>query len=163
LVRAVAQKNEAEAQFRSELTRLREHVKAFALPSGGSDEYKRLVTCFGQVAKAWLYEIRQNGVIASVQSANGAFVPLFPLVLVAPKYLSEQMTLGAVMQSASAFVTVQVAFNWFIDNFVGVAEWMASANRVHELVEALEGLDLAVAMEESGGVEISESEDAGCE
>jgi putative ATP-binding cassette transporter len=54
------------------------------------------------------------------------------------------MTLGAVMQSASAFVTVQVAFNWFVDNFVRVAEWMASANGVQELVGALEGLDLAI-------------------
>ena len=73
-----------------------------------------------------------------MQSANGALVPLIPLVLVAPKYLSGALTLGAVMQLTAAFVSVQIAFNWFIDNSVRVAEWMASAHRVDELAEALE-------------------------
>ncbi|MEK8126069.1 ABC transporter ATP-binding protein/permease [Methylocystis sp. IM4] len=159
IVGAVARKNESEAQFRSELTRLRENAESIALTRGDADEYKHVMLCFAEVAKAWLYQIRQNGLIASVQSANGAFVPLFPLVLVAPKYLSDEITLGAVMQSASAFVTVQVSFNWFVDNFVRLAEWMASANRVDELAEALEGLDVAVIMEESGGIEFGESED----
>lgn len=159
IVGAVAQKNESEAQFRSELTRLRENAESIALTRGDADEYKHVMLCFAQVAKAWLCQIRQNGLVASVQSANGAFVPLFPLVLVAPKFLNDEITLGAVMQSASAFVTVQVAFNWFVDNFVRLAEWMASANRVDELTEVLEGLDLAVIMEESRGIEFGESKD----
>jgi putative ATP-binding cassette transporter len=44
------------------------------------------------------------------------------------------------MQAAAAFVSVQVALNWFVDNFVRVAQWVASAKRVDELVEALEAL-----------------------
>lgn len=159
MVRAVGQKNESEAQFRSELTRLRENAESIALIRGDADEQRSALSSFDQVVKAWLFQIRQNGFIASVQSANGALVPLAPLVLVAPKYLDDQLSLGAVMQLASAFVTVQVALNWLIDNFVRVAEWMASANRVDELSEALESLDVSVVMEDSGSIEIGESQD----
>ncbi len=159
MVRAVAQKNEAEAQFRAELTRLRENAESIALVRGDSEERRSIFANFEQVVKAWIYLIRQNGIVASVQNSNGAFVPLAPLVLVAPKYLSDQISLGGVMQLASAFVTVQIALNWFIDNFVRVAEWMASANRVDELSEALDGLDVSVVMGENESIEISESED----
>jgi ABC-type uncharacterized transport system fused permease/ATPase subunit len=50
------------------------------------------------------------------------------------------MTLGAVMQLATAFVQVQMALNWIVDNFVRFAELRASANRVGELVAAMDGL-----------------------
>ncbi|MCQ4188026.1 ATP-binding cassette domain-containing protein [Methylocystis suflitae] len=77
----------------------------------------------------------------------------------APKYLSGALTLGAVMQLAAAFVSVQIAFNWFIDNSLRVAEWMASANRFDELVEALESLDVGVIMEEKEFIEFDVSGD----
>lgn len=159
MVRAVGQKNEAEAQFRAELTRLRENAESIALIRGDADEFRSISQNYKRVVTAWLHQIRRNGLIASVQSANGAMVPLIPLVLVAPKYLSDQLTLGAVMQLASAFVSVQVALNWFIDNFVRVAEWMASAKRVDELIEALESLDISVIMDEGQSIDFGVSAD----
>jgi len=38
-----------------------------------------------------------------------------PLLLCAPKFLDGSMTLGQVMQAASAFTIVQSAFNWLVD------------------------------------------------
>jgi putative ATP-binding cassette transporter len=43
------------------------------------------------------------------------------------------MTLGEVMQAASAFTTVQAAFNWPVNNYPPLAEWTASARRVASL------------------------------
>jgi ABC-type uncharacterized transport system fused permease/ATPase subunit len=40
------------------------------------------------------------------------------------------MTLGEVMQAASAFTIVQGAFNWLVDNYPRLADWTASARRV---------------------------------
>lgn len=159
LVPAVARKNEAEAQLLSELTRLKENAESIALIRGDADELGSILQNYRRVVAAWIRQIHCNGVIATVQSANGALTPLIPLVLVAPKYLSGALTLGAVMQLASAFMTVQIAFNWFIDNSVRVAEWMASANRVDELVEALESLDVGVIMEEKEFIEFGVSDD----
>ncbi|MDP3067909.1 MAG: SbmA/BacA-like family transporter, partial [Methylocystis sp.] len=159
LVPAVAQKNEAEAQFLSELTRLKENAESIALIRGDADELSSVLQNYRRVVTARIRQIHRNGVIATVQSANGALVPLIPLVLVAPKYLSGALTLGAVMQFTAAFVSVQIAFNWFIDNSVRVAEWMASANRVDELAEALESLDIGVIMEEKEFIDFGVSDD----
>jgi putative ATP-binding cassette transporter len=70
-------------------------------------------------------------------------VPVLPLILCAPKYVAGTMTLGAVMQATSAFVTVQVAFNWVVDNYPRLAEWTASARRVATVLGALGRLDRA--------------------
>ncbi len=159
MVKAVAQKNEAESQYFSELARIKENAESIALIRGDKDEYRSLRATFSDVVAAWWRQIKRNGVIASVQSANGALAPLIPLVLVAPKYLAGSLTLGAVMQVVSAFVSVQVALNWFVDNFVRVAEWTASAERVDELVEALEGLDIGATMNDKEFIEFGESDD----
>lgn len=159
LVAAVARKNEMEAQFLTELTRLRENAESIALIRGDADEFRNVIQNYKSVVSAWLAQIRRNGIVGSVQSANGALVPLVPLVLIAPKYIADQLTLGAVMQAASAFVTVQVALNWFIDNFVRVAEWTASGRRVTELIEALESLDIGVIMGEKQCIDYGISDD----
>jgi vitamin B12/bleomycin/antimicrobial peptide transport system ATP-binding/permease protein len=53
------------------------------------------------------------------------------------------MTLGQVMQSASAFVIVQSAFNWLVDNYPRLADWTASACRASSLMVSLDALALA--------------------
>ena len=36
------------------------------------------------------------------------------------------MTLGEVMQAASAFTIVQAAFNWLVDKYPRLSDWTAS-------------------------------------
>jgi putative ATP-binding cassette transporter len=48
------------------------------------------------------------------------------------------------MQAATAFVQVQIALNWLVDNAIRLAEWLASAQRVVELTEALDMLDRTI-------------------
>lgn len=159
MVKAVAEKNEREARFLADLTRIKENAESIALIRGDKDEFLSIMMSYGYVVSAWLHQIARNGVTASVQSANGVLVPLIPLILIAPKYLAGSLSLGAVMQVASAFVSVQVALNWFVDNFVRGAEWMASAKRVDELICTLEALDVGATMDETEFIEFDESED----
>lgn len=159
LVARIAAKNEAEAQFRAEMTRLRENAESIALIRGDADERLSVGENYGRVVAAWLRVIRQQGVIALVLNTNGALFPVVPLLLIAPKYLSGEVTLGAVMQVVAAFSSVQAALIWFVDNFVRLAEWFASVTRVDELVEALEGLDIGTIMENDTQIRLGESED----
>ncbi|WP_332680822.1 ABC transporter ATP-binding protein/permease [Bosea sp. (in: a-proteobacteria)] len=159
LVPRIAAKNEAEAQFRAEMTRLRENAESIALIKGDADERDSVGENYGRVVAAWLKVIRQQGVIAIVLNTNGALFPIVPLLLIAPKYLSGEITLGAVMQVVAAFSAVQAALIWFVDNFVRLAEWFASVTRVDELAEALEGLDIGTIMEGETRISLGESDD----
>jgi vitamin B12/bleomycin/antimicrobial peptide transport system ATP-binding/permease protein len=48
------------------------------------------------------------------------------------------MTLGELMQASAAFVTVQISFNWLVDNYQRLADWRAAVNRVATLLLALD-------------------------
>jgi vitamin B12/bleomycin/antimicrobial peptide transport system ATP-binding/permease protein len=159
LVARISHKNEMEAQFRAEMTRLRENAESIALIGGDKDERQSVYDNYGNVLKAWIGVVRQQGVIAIVMNTNGALFPIIPLLLIAPKYLSGELTLGAVMQVAAAFSAVQAALIWFVDNFVRLAEWYASLTRVDELVEALEDLDIGTIMESETQIGLGTSDD----
>ena len=45
------------------------------------------------------------------------------------------------MQTSAAFVQVQLALNWLVDNYIRIAEWLASVRRVVGLWGALDELD----------------------
>jgi len=60
----------------------------------------------------------------------------FRFLLCAPKYVAGTMSLGEVMQAASAFMIVQAAFNWLVENYPRLADWTASASRLASLLVA---------------------------
>ncbi len=159
LVTRVAVKNEAEAQFRSEMTRLRENAESIALIRGDEDELGSVRRAYVRVLAGWFGVVRQQGILGIVLNTNGALFPIIPLMLVTPKYLNGDLTLGAVMQVVAAFAAVQSALVWFVDNSVRLAEWFASAARVLELTTALDELDQATAMGGDGEITIEPGDD----
>jgi putative ATP-binding cassette transporter len=62
------------------------------------------------------------------------------------------MSLGQVMQAASAFTIVQGAFNWLVDNYPRLADWSASARRAASLMVSLDGLERAESGEAHGRI-----------
>ena len=76
-----------------------------------------------------------------VSHGNFIIASVIPVILCAPKYLAGEMTLGTVMQAAAAFIQVQYAFNWIVDNYPRLAEWTASARRASNLLVAIDGLE----------------------
>ena len=64
--------------------------------------------------------------------------PVIGWVLCAPKYLVGTMSLGEAAQAVAAFVMVQTALNWLVDNYPGLAECLSSVNRVGALLLALD-------------------------
>jgi putative ATP-binding cassette transporter len=57
------------------------------------------------------------------------------------------------MQAASAFVIVQSAFGWLVDNYPRFATWSANARRVASLVASIDALEQA---EKTGGIKLIE-------
>lgn len=159
LVGKVERKNEAEAQFRYELTRVRENAESIALVKGDGDERRRLAATFERTVGRWLEVISQHCRLTWLLNANAFFAPVLPVLLAAPKYLSGQMSLGEVMQVAAAFTAVLGALNWFVDNYIRLAEWSASARRVDELYVALELVSVEDNLSKSGPIVIENSTD----
>ena len=82
---------------------------------------------------------------------------MIPVILCAPKFLAGNMTLGQVMQATAAFIQVQYAFNWIVDNYPRLAELAASARRVASLMVSLDHLDRGRGRHASSGREADEA------
>ena len=54
------------------------------------------------------------------------------------KYMVGTMPLGEVAQMTVAFITVQAALNWLVDNYSDVADCLSSVNCVASLLLALD-------------------------
>jgi len=145
-------KNQAEADYRYMLTRLRENGESIAMLGGGNEERAGLDGAFTTVRKRW-YELMMQYVRTTLvsHSSNG-LAPIIPILLCAPKYVAGTMTLGEVMQAASAFLIVQVAFNWLVENYPRLADWTASASRLASLLVSLDRLERAEREETTGRI-----------
>jgi len=137
------EKNQSEAELRYVLTRLRENGESIALIQGEEEERAGVSRSLGKVMLAWRSICRQYMKTTVVASSSGFIAPVLPIILCAPKYLDGSMSLGQVMQAASAFTIVQGAFNWLVDNYPRLADWSASARRAASLMVSLDGLERA--------------------
>ncbi len=129
----VRERSEAEAQLRYQLTRLRENAESVALVRGEAGEQRNLLARLATVVERWRAFAFRWSYMTVVISASGLAAPIVPVLLMAPKYMTGEVTLGTVMQAATAFGTVNGALGWFTGNFARLSEWYAAASRVSEL------------------------------
>jgi putative ATP-binding cassette transporter len=136
-------KNQAEADYRYQLTRVRENGESIALLGGEGEERAGLDRALVTVLRRWRALCGQHMRTTIVSQGSGIIAPVLPIILCAPKFLDGTMSLGEVMQAASAFTIVQAAFNWLVDNYPRLAEWSAGARRVSSLMVSLDALERA--------------------
>jgi vitamin B12/bleomycin/antimicrobial peptide transport system ATP-binding/permease protein len=141
LIAAVENKNSGEAQLRYELTRVRDSAENIALIGGDEDERARLKETFSELAARWVRVIVRQARMTWIFNGSSVLSPAVPLLLGAPKYLAGELSLGELMQIATAFAQVQIALNWLADNAIRLAEWFASAQRVVELADVIDDLE----------------------
>jgi putative ATP-binding cassette transporter len=109
--------------------------------SGARYEQAVLGRLYDMVVARWMAIVWQHGHLTWIANASGPMIPVVPLLFAAPKYLSGELSLGQVTQLAAAFVQVQIAISWVVDNYNRVAEWYASARRVMDIVTACDAID----------------------
>lgn len=138
LVRKVGHRNEAEADLRFGLSRVRENASPIALGGGDAQERRTLGRIYDNVVSRWMEVVRTNANLTWITNSHGVLVLVLPLLIATPKYMAGGLSLGDVVQLASAFVQVQIAIGWFADNIKMLAPCYASARRIVELTDALE-------------------------
>jgi len=141
LVGFVGRKNEAEGYFRFAMMRIRDNAESVALMNGARYEQAVLGRFYETVVARWMAIVWQHGHQTWITNSSGPMIPIIPLLFAAPKYISGDLTLGQVTQLAAAFVQVQIAISWVVDNYNRVAEWYASARRVMDIVDACDAID----------------------
>jgi len=163
LVRTTNALQSAEANFRFALTRSREHSEAIALMHGEPIERVGAASRFGQIVRDYGAQSLAFMGIVSFATGYGGLLPVFPILVAAPQYISGAMSLGALMQAAQAFQRLTSALSWPVDNVAGIAQCRASADRVLSLYEDMQLLDAQaqapgeyrIALERSGDAAVS--------
>jgi ABC-type uncharacterized transport system fused permease/ATPase subunit len=137
MVDVIERKNQAEADFKYVVAR----VNTRTTPEAHPDDAAVLATAQESVMHQWRRLCGQHMRTTFVSHGNTLLAPIIGLILCAPNYVLGHVTLGEVTQAAAAFVAVQGAFNWLVDNYPRLAEWMSSAYRVGVLFESFDRLD----------------------
>ncbi len=130
-----------EADFRFNLVRVRENAEQIALMQGESAERGRLVERFGRVVENWYGIMSRTKRLTGFTRSYSQAAVIFPYILVAPAYFAGKIQLGGMMQTASAFGSVQTALSFFVDVYRKLAEWRA-------VVARLDGFEMAIASAE---------------
>ncbi|MEH2511926.1 putative ATP-binding cassette transporter [Nitrobacteraceae bacterium AZCC 1564] len=126
-----------EADFRFNLVRVRENSEQIALLRGEPAERERLLVRFGHVVDNWLGIMTRTKKITAFTASYSQASVIFPYILVAPAYFAEKIQLGGMMQTASAFGSVQGALSFFITTYRTLAEWQA-------VVARLDGFEIGI-------------------
>jgi putative ATP-binding cassette transporter len=150
-------KNQSEAELRYVLTRLSDNGESIAVLGGEDEERSAVDNSLSAVLHRWRDICIQTMRTTVVSQTSSFIAPVLPIILCAPKFLDGSMSLGEVMQAASAFTIVQGAFNWLVDNYPRLADWTASARRVSSLMVSLDGLERAETGDGIGRIERSEA------
>jgi putative ATP-binding cassette transporter len=130
--------NQAEAELRAAANHIREIGEATLPAMAEPEDHRSLCRALRQTLLRWRQLCRQLMGTAMVSQIDVLLAPVFAWVLCAPKFLAGSMTLGELTQAAAAFVMVQSAFNWVVDNYQRLADWRSSAYRVATLLRALD-------------------------
>ena len=127
-----------EADYRFGLVRLRENAEGVALYAGEASEEKNLLQQFGNVLGNWWALIRSQKRLGWFTFSYSQAAVIFPFLLAGSRYLSGAITLGTLMQISSAFGQVKDALSWFVDNYVNIAPWKASVDRLLTFCDSIE-------------------------
>ena len=141
LTRVIQIKNQAEAELITAAHLLRD-IGEGVTPKLQEPEVKRgLWQALQNAIAQWRHFRWQLMRTTLVSHGNSLLAPIIGLVLCAPKFLAGAMTLGELTQAAAAFTLVQASFNWLVDNYGRIADWVSSLQRVGGLLLSLDQLN----------------------
>jgi putative ATP-binding cassette transporter len=132
-----------EADFRFNLVRVRENAEQIALLHGEDADRERLLARFGSVVGNWLQIMTRTKKLTFLTASYSQVSTVFPYVVASPAYFAGTLQLGGLMQTASAFSSVQGALSFFISVYRTLAEWRAVIDRIDGFDAAIEKAQVA--------------------
>jgi putative ATP-binding cassette transporter len=127
-----------EADFRFNLVRARENAEQIALLRGEPAERTRLLSRFALVVENWLGIMQRTKKLTAFTASYSQASVIFPYVLIAPAYFAEKIQLGGMMQTASAFSSVQDSLSFLITAYRTIAEWQSVVARLSGFETSIE-------------------------
>lgn len=133
------QQQRYEADFRFNLVRVRENAEQIALLEGETAERDQLLGRFARLADNWMAIMSRTKRLTFLTAGYGQVATVFPFIVISPAYFAGAVQLGGLMQTASAFGSVQGALSFFVDAYRRLAEWSA-------VIERLDGFGRSIQM-----------------
>ena len=118
-----------EANFRFDLARIREYSEQIALLKGEDREIERAGTVFEDVFRTIRRIINVRTWLIAFNQFYSQISEIIPYVVVAPFYFAKKVNFGQFNQAADAFSNVNGAMNFFVDRYIGLADFSATVNR----------------------------------
>jgi putative ATP-binding cassette transporter len=111
---------------------VRENAEQIALLEGEPAEKQRLLERFNQLVGNWLLIMSRTKRLTFFTAGFSQISTVFPFAVVSPAYFAGSIQLGGLMQTASAFGSVQGALSFFVSSTVyrQLAEWRAVIDRL---------------------------------
>ena len=119
-----------EADFRFSMVRLREMAESVAFYNGAAKEEAFLSNRFMTLLRNTLFIIKKQKQLSWLTNSYAQIAIIFPFVVAVPRYLSQNISLGGLMQIANCFGKVQDAMSYFVDVYASLAEWQSCAERL---------------------------------
>ena len=126
-----------EADFRFNLVRVRENSEQIALLRGETDEREQLLDRFGRLVGNFMQIMLRTKQLTFLTASYTQVSTIFPFIVISPAYFAGTIQLGGLMQTASAFSSVQTALSFFVNAYRQLAEWRA-------VIARLDGFNIAV-------------------
>jgi putative ATP-binding cassette transporter len=127
-----------EANFRFDLARIREYSEQIALLKGEDREIDRAGSVFGEVVRTVRRIIHVRTWLTAFNQFYNQISGIIPYVVVAPFYFAKIVDFGRFNQSADAFGNVNGAMNFFVDRYIGLADFRATIERLTSFEDAFD-------------------------
>lgn len=132
-----------EADFRYALVRLRENSEGVALYNGEVDEGRILSRRFGAIVANFRSIMSRNRLVNAFTYFYGQVAGIFPFFAASPLYFAKQISFGTLSRVAGAFEQVQGAASWLVENYMSVADWAATVERLSSFGRSLDAMRAA--------------------
>ncbi len=127
-----------EADFRFALVRLRENAEGVALHGGEADEGRILGGRFGAIVANYRRIMARNRLVYAFSFFIAGVGGIFPYFAAAPLYFSKAISFGVLGRVADAFTQLQSSASWLVDNYLALADWAATVERLATFSRSLD-------------------------
>ena len=138
LIRLNYQQSDFEANFRSELIRVRENAEEIARTGAEAGIREKLMGRIEALVENLKRIIRVNRNLNFFTGGYNYMIQLIPILLVAPLFMRHGVEFGVIGQASMAFAALLGAFSLVISQFQAISSYAAVVTRLREFTDAYE-------------------------
>lgn len=138
LIRLNYRQSDYEADFRSQLIRIRDEGAKLAADGQSGDFRDRVNERIDNVVSNLRRIISVNRNLGFFTTGYNYMIQLIPVLIVAPLFISGKVEFGVIGQAAMAFATLLGAFSLVITQFQAISSYASVIARLSEFVEHAE-------------------------